>query len=153
MKPNYLQKNGQFFERLCLSLIYFPRIGIPYLCHVTTNDRLDWGSDSKIGIIAFANLVSKAGEILIRIWKWFCFDDFGSFLWEIKMQIQNDKQDFCMVMLFQWFLLDDKESWIGWVSHIATQLQPGHVILILQECYTSLRPLVHLQQSTHKKII
>ena len=70
-----------------------------------------------------------------------------------KMQIQNDKQDFCMVMLFQWFLLDDKESWIGWVSHIATQLQPGHVILILQECYTSLRPLVHLQQSTHKKII
>ena len=75
MKPNYLQKNGQFFERLCLSLIYFPRIRIPYLCHVTTNDRLDWSSDSRIslGIPAFANLVSKAGEnmkvILLR-WYW-----------------------------------------------------------------------------------
>ena len=44
------KKNGQFLERLCPSLIYFPRIGIPYLCHVTTNNRLDWSSDSRISL-------------------------------------------------------------------------------------------------------
>ena len=111
MKPNYLQKTGQFWERLCPSLPK-NRNTLPLPCN-HTNDRLNWSSDSKIGIIAFANMVSKADEnqnMKVILFRWFWIISVGNQNADSKWQTRFLHGHVISMVLARW---QGELDWMG----------------------------------------